>query len=493
LIKVLRSGLNSLAFSTESLNLYPLPAGIADSLSSDEIPTSKDSQRLVEHDRINDNPAGISRLVLLIAQTCNLKCSYCFAKAYMGSGSHDEVMSPATARAAIERVFKSVPHLPEILFFGGEPLIGFATIKEAVQASKEYCAAHQARIPAFAITTNGTLIDQEVIEFFRSHRFSVTISLDGPPHINDKQRQFPSGRGTYDIVKKNIDLLRNAGIEINIEAVFTDNHTNCEETIESTYEFLLKLGPRDICLTPAIGGSPDECLDGDFLCNLERSYTSSTERIMDSWLTDSPMKMPYLLDMLDALMYGNGKTRFCGAGYDGITVDFSGKVFPCYTLMGNSLYMGSVYDKMFPSEDFRRVTALMRQTSKDSFSKCVKCWAKKLCSPCYGDTFAACGTLSAPRETICVIVRSVAKAILLKVAEFMSDEEKWNRFVENVNRLCVTYSTDCINTIAPHPSKWEAYHGKQNACEIVRKQPRKEPQRYSDRRGRPQEKIHGHH
>jgi radical SAM protein with 4Fe4S-binding SPASM domain len=106
--------------------------------------------------------------------------------------------------------------------------------------------------------------------------------------------------------------------------------------------------------------------------------------------------------------------------------------------MSNNLFMGSVYDKEFPGEDFERVTALMRQTSKDSFPKCVKCWAKKLCSPCYGDTFAASGTLSAPRESICTIIRSVAKATLLKVAEFMTDAEKWKRFVGNVSRSDAT-------------------------------------------------------
>jgi uncharacterized protein len=443
-IKVFKSGLNSIAFSTESLNIYPLPADLADSLTTDELPTSEDSQKLLGCDRINHDRARISRLVLLITQTCNLKCSYCFAEAYLGSHSDNRVMSPATARTAIERVFKSVPHLPEILFFGGEPLIGFATIKEAVQASEEYCSAHQAGRPAFSITTNGTLIDQEVIEFFQTHRFSVTISLDGPPHINDKQRRFLSGRGTYDTVKKNIDRLRNAGIEIGIEGVFTKNHVMCKETIESTYQFLRESGARDICLTPAIGRATDEFLDGQFSADLERICTDSTERIMDSWLTDSPIKMPYWYDILDALMSRNGKTRFCGAGYNGITVDSSGKVFPCYTLMDSSLCMGSVYDKEFPGEDFRRVTALVLQTSKDSFPKCVKCWAKKLCSPCYGDTFAASGTLSAPREVICVMIRSAAKAILLKVAEFMSDEEKWYRFVENVNRSRVPFDTDHV-------------------------------------------------
>jgi len=361
----------------------------------------------------------------------------------MGSHSDGRVMSPTTACAAIEKIFKSLPEVPRVQFFGGEPLIGFATIKEAVQASEKYRMTHQTPMPAFSITTNGTLIDREVIDFFKRYHFSVTISLDGPRHINDQQRQFPSGKGTYDIIRKKIDLLRDAGVEIGIEAVFTDNHRNFKETIESTYEFLLKCGARDIYLTPAIGGSPDESLDGSLLADLEQSYTASTERIMDSWLTDSPIRLPYLLDILHTLLSRKGKTHFCGAGYGVITVDCSGKVFPCYTLMSHPLSMGSVYDKDFPGEDFRRVTALMRQTSKDSFSKCVKCWAKTLCSPCYGDTFAACRTLSAPRESICAIIRSVAGAILLKVAEFVTDEEKWKRFVENMNRSKVRFDIDC--------------------------------------------------
>lgn len=76
MIKVLRSGLNSIAFSTESLNLYPLSAGLADSLTTGELPASEDSQKLTEGDHISHDQAGISPLVLLITQTCNLKCSF---------------------------------------------------------------------------------------------------------------------------------------------------------------------------------------------------------------------------------------------------------------------------------------------------------------------------------------------------------------------------------------------------------------------------------
>jgi len=440
MIKVLKSHANSVAFSTESLELYPLPPGVADSLPSDEVLTSKDSNEVYKNNDTDTQPM-ITGLVLLIAQTCNLKCSYCFARNYMGSHFGNRVMSPNIARVAIEKIMKAVPDVRRILFFGGEPLIGFATIKEAVQAAEKYCVEHQRQIPAFAITTNGTLIDQEVTEFFKKHNFSVTVSLDGPKSINDKQRQFPSGNGTYDIIKEKIDLLREAGIEIRIEAVFTDNHTKCEETVESTHEFLLSLGARDIYLTPAIGGSPDECLSGSLMTDLEKSYATSTEKIMDSWLTDSPIRTVYWLSVLYTLISRKVKTHFCGAGLEGITVDCAGKVFPCYNVMSDSLYMGSVYDKKFPGDDFRRVTALMRQTSKISFPKCVKCWAKTLCSACYGDTFAACGTLNAPRESICVMIRSVARAILLKVGEFMSDGEKWKRFVNNFNQSNVSF--DC--------------------------------------------------
>ncbi len=420
--------------------MYPLPPAVADSVTNDEVFTSNGSKELLKHGQINEQEK-ITGLVLLIAQTCNLKCSYCFAKAYMGSHSDNRVMSPSTARVAIEKASKALPDIRRILFFGGEPLLGFDTIKEAVQACEKYCTAHQLQTPGYAITTNGILIDREVIKFFKAHNFSVTFSLDGPKHINDKQRQFPSGKGTYDIIRERIDMLRDAGIEMRIEAVFTDNHRNAGETIESTHEFLINLGAQEIYLTPAIGGSSEELSDRSLLADLEQSYTAATEKIMDSWLTDSPVKTVYWLNVLFTLMSRKGKPRFCGAGCEAITIDCAGKVFPCYNLMSNSLYMGSVSDNEFPGEDFRRVTGLIHQTSKDSFPKCVKCWAKTLCSACYGDTFATSRSLSAPRESICVMIRSVAKGTLLKVGEFMTDEEKWKRFVENIDRSNVRF--DC--------------------------------------------------
>lgn len=435
MIKILSSDINSVAFSTESLNIYPLPAGIADSLLTDELPVSRGLQEPLGNDATDDSHGGIPRLSLLIAQTCNLKCSYCFAKAYMGSPSQNRVMDPAVASAAVDNVLKSTPAVRTIQFFGGEPLIGFATIREAVQVAEECCRVHHMQMPALTITTNGILIDRKVVEFFKRHNFSVTISLDGPRRINDEQRRLPSGKGTFDIVKKKIDLLRDAGVEMSIEAVFTENHRAHEETIESTHVFLTALGARDIHLAPAIGDRPLESVDDkDLLPDLERSYGDSTERIMDSWLTDSPISMPYWSDILHTLLSRNGRTGMCGAGYEKITVDCSGNVFPCHMVMSDSLSMGNVLDTVFPGEAFRRVANLMRQTSKDNFPRCVKCWAKKLCSPCYGDTFREYGNLSPLRESICVIIRSVAKAILLKVAEFMASEEKTEKFRQSLNR-----------------------------------------------------------
>ena len=105
--------------------------------------------------------------------------------------------------------------------------------------------------------------------------------------------------------------------------------------------------------------------------------------------------------------------------------------------------MGNVHDKEFPDENFRRVTALMCHTLKDSFLKCAKCWAKKLCSPCYGDTFFKGGTLTAPSDRICVIIRSITRVILLKIAEFVTDDQKWKIFAKNVNQMHTCVENDC--------------------------------------------------
>jgi uncharacterized protein len=441
MVKIFKSDHHSVAFSTESLYLYPLPERVADALPMDEAIDSERAPEPLADDCIDNSPPGITGLVLLTAQTCNLKCSYCFAEAYMGSRPDEQVMNPATASAAIEKVFSAAPGTPWVQFLGGEPLLGFAAIREAAKSGERYCVDHRAQRPAFAITTNGTLVDQRAIDFFKAHDFSVTVSLDGPRHVNDRQRRFPSGSGTYDIVKKNIDRLRKAGLGVRIEAVFTDRHTDEKETIESTYRFLSRFSAGDICLKPAIGGSPG--LDRDSLAHLEKTYAASTERIMDSWLTDSPMRLTYWVDILETIISRKGKTHFCGAGFNTITVDCSGKVFPCHTLMSDRFYMGNVHDADFPGRNFRKVAALMRRSSKESFSKCVRCWARKLCSPCYGDTSFASGTLGAPRESLCVIIRAAAETTLLKIAEFMIDGDKWKRFVENVNRTTIRSGSDC--------------------------------------------------
>lgn len=437
MIKVFKSSSNAVAYNSESLEIYPLPAQIADSLTHGELNGSAALPDPASTELI-DQRTGISGLVLMITQTCNLKCSYCFAETYMGSDSAKQIMKPSTAAVTVEKVFTTRTEIPWVKFFGGEPLIGVAAIREAVKASERYCSIHQARMPVFSIFTNGTLIDKDAINLFKAYNFTVTISMDGPRHIHDRQRRFPSGKGTYDIIKNKIDMLRSADIEVRIKAVYTENSRRYHATIDSTYDFLMQHGAQEVCLTPTMGGSSYDRLDSVSLDDIEQDFTTSTERIMDSWLTASPIILPYWIDILDTIISRKGKPHFCGAGQKVITIDCTGDVFPCYVLMSDGLNMGNVHDSDFPGERFKTVANLMNSTTKDSFPKCVRCWARKLCSPCYGDSFPESGTLSAPSEKMCVKIRSVARATLLKIAEFMSDDEKWKNFIRNYNKLQVS-------------------------------------------------------
>lgn len=146
----------------------------------------------------------LSSLVLQVTQQCNLRCSYCaFSGLYHNRTHNSERMNFETARKAIdffiERSFESESlHLG---FYGGEPLLEIELIKKCVDYIQKNVEGKRI---TFGITTNGTLLTGEVLQFLYDNDFSITISLDGPKEDHDACRKFANGKGSFDIVVKNI-------------------------------------------------------------------------------------------------------------------------------------------------------------------------------------------------------------------------------------------------------------------------------------------------
>ena len=162
--------------------------------------------------RINPAPQQVNKfplttVVLNVNTGCNLSCTYCY-KEDLTTPSKGEKMALDTAIQSVEMLLRESPDQPNynVVFFGGEPLSNMPLIREAV----DYCEKRFAQLDAtvdFTMTTNATLLTEELVDWFNAHRFGLTISMDGPKAMHDKNRITVGGQGTYDVVRRKVEML----------------------------------------------------------------------------------------------------------------------------------------------------------------------------------------------------------------------------------------------------------------------------------------------
>lgn len=146
-------------------------------------------------------------LILGITERCNLQCQYCcYSGNFEGLRTHSsKTMTREIAEKAISRYLESEQASEKalIVFYGGEPLLEPRLLKECVFFAEKR-AAELGRTVRFSLTTNGTLLDDEMVDFLVEHTFLVVVSIDGPKEMNDRYRVFPDGKGSFDTVVGNL-------------------------------------------------------------------------------------------------------------------------------------------------------------------------------------------------------------------------------------------------------------------------------------------------
>ena len=160
-------------------------------------------------------PAPLLRtLVLMLTYSCNLACRYCYEDREegcvppAGGGAATGEMSREAVR---ENVRFLLDHSGEsrkvsVVLFGGEPLLRFPLVRDAVRQAREM-AGERGKEISFSLTTNGTLVTREIAGFLRENGVSVCVSIDGPRAVHDRNRPYASGRGSYDDVERGIAFL----------------------------------------------------------------------------------------------------------------------------------------------------------------------------------------------------------------------------------------------------------------------------------------------
>lgn len=209
----------------------------------------------------------IRMLCLQITQQCNFRCDYCvYSGQYKNRTHSNKRMSLDLAKKGIDRLVNHSKDSKEISlgFYGGEPLLEFNLIKECINYAEKQA---EGRNITYHITTNGSLINKEIVDFLCDHNVSVTISLDGPKEIHDKNRRFASNNsGTFDIILDNILF-----VEKNYPEYFSSN-------------FLINT---------VMDGESDICYIDNFFCNSERlkNLSLSSAFVSDDYTDNNPIKI----------------------------------------------------------------------------------------------------------------------------------------------------------------------------------------------------------
>ncbi|WP_130808275.1 radical SAM/SPASM domain-containing protein [Senegalia massiliensis] len=263
-------------------------------------------------------------VALNLINKCNLTCEYCFAN----QGNYDnpnQRMSFEVAKKSIdltlESVIKNKHDEIRIAFFGGEPMLEFELIKQIVHYVNTKVPITVT--PTYLITTNGTIMDEEISNFFQKNNFIVTISIDGDQETHDFYRKFNSGKGSYQSVRNCINILID---KVPIIGRITVNHNNFD--IHNHVEHLVSLGFKEITFA----------YDYNIYHNTFNKFTSSIDTLMKNYISDIKNRKYYNLTNITSVLLAialNLKTKsHCSAGKSYLSVSSEGNIYKCPRFTG---------------------------------------------------------------------------------------------------------------------------------------------------------------
>ncbi len=348
-------------------------------------------------------------LTMNVTRQCNLSCVYCYGNT--GECGSEGKMDEATATRAVDWLMaqsgqkKSVG----ILFGGGEPLMNFPLIRHVVAHADKKGKALGKKVK-YGMTTNATLLDEEKIAFLKAHGITPLVSFDGPEHIQNENRPFKNGRGSYKTVAKNVEklLAKIPGARCRATIKRAKDLPQIKEAIVSTGFTSYTLTPAMPSLygnwAPQNQGAKERQHISDFL---DHEADITLEAIRDRSVPKHGSKM--LLTYVYALMSKQKRLYGCGAGRGYLGVSVTGDLFPCPLFTGDpGMKMGSVFETVADRKPYLRAMVTRLE-------KCARCWAAHFCGGgCIYVNRAANGDLFHPVDDYCDRVKyAIEKAVCI--------------------------------------------------------------------------------
>jgi uncharacterized protein len=381
---VVADGVHQL-FLPQGSRLFGIDSATADAFGADmrATDTAVLQQRLWDLDLgcapyIDDTaPEGLKvrALSLAVAQSCNLGCSYCYARGGEFGGAA-KAMNGETACKSVDLLLSQAApgERVNLAFLGGEPLAN----RSVVHSTTRYAAAQaeRKRIPlTFSITTNGTLVGASDIDLFEEHGFAVTLSLDGTQEAHDRLRPFKNGAGSFARIMANLAPMLAAQRKMQVSARVTVTPHNLD--LRATLDAFIERGFHSVGFSPMLSAPDrtDEMQRCDLALMLEQMVDCGSE-FERRTLASQRYPFANLANALREIHKGTHRPYPCGAGagYFGVSAD--GDLSACHRFVGDdSGDMGNLAEGV----DRERQSRWLAERHVHRQEPCNSCWARYLC------------------------------------------------------------------------------------------------------------------
>ncbi len=376
----------------------------------DEITSLKEDGKLFSPDTfsniatsLKDKTSGVVKaLCLHVAHTCNLNCSYCFASQGKYAGER-AIMSEEVGKRALDFLIENsgTRHNLEVDFFGGEPLMNFDVVKNLVAYARERekeCGKNF----RFTLTTNGVLIDDDVIDFANREMSNVVLSLDGRKEIHDRFRVDYAGKGSFDKIVPKFQKLVEArgGKDYYMRGTFTHANPDFVNDIRT----MLDLGFNELSMEPVVCAPDDpSALTDEDLEVVMAQYEDLASLMLERRQAGKPFTFyHYMIDLSGGPCIFK-RVSGCGSGTEYMAVTPWGDLYPCHQFVGDEKFkLGDIYNGVTN-------TALQGEFKKCNVyahPECKDCWAKLYCSGgCAANAYHATGEITGIYESGCKLFR----------------------------------------------------------------------------------------
>lgn len=352
----------------------------------------------------------LTTLVMNVTSKCNLACTYCYEYGEdrivdVATKALPRFMSEETARQSVDLLFAraGANRLVHVNFFGGETLLNLEVLKKSVLYAREKADAAGKRVE-FSITTNGTLLKPEIIEWLAENAITVTISIDGPKEAQDRFRVFHNGKGSYDVMMPKVRelLQRHTARPIGARVTLTRGNLDVVGIFRHLTE---EIGFQEVGFAPVTTApGRDFALDEPGYDHMLDQFGVLAHEFLEAAVAGRHHGFSNVKETLEEIHKGVSKAFPCGAGLGLMGVATDGDVALCHRFAGSDDHrLGSVSEGI----DASRQAEFLDRHHIAHKTDCSRCWARPLCSGgCYHEAHVRYGDSGAANLHYCDWIRA---------------------------------------------------------------------------------------